>query len=102
IATRQNMARNAIEDWRSRAGLPPGGLGSPSRSIPAPVASTAPAAGDGDYRVGMLVQHADYGVGKITDVSGYGALRRLKIRFPTAGEKTFVADKVRLTTIAKS
>ncbi|MGL4420807.1 MAG: ATP-dependent helicase, partial [Gemmataceae bacterium] len=45
IATRQNMARNAIEDWRSRAGLPPGGLGSPSRSIPAPVASTAPAAG---------------------------------------------------------
>jgi DNA helicase-2/ATP-dependent DNA helicase PcrA len=41
-------------------------------------------------------------VGRVTDVSGFGALRRVKIRFNTAGEKTFVADKVKLEVVRRN
>ena len=57
---------------------------------------------DGDgYERGQLVQHEQYGVGTVTDVSGYGALRKIRIRFATAGEKTFIADKVKLKVVKK-
>jgi len=57
---------------------------------------------DGDgYQKGQLVQHEQYGIGTVTDVSGYGALRKLRIRFATAGEKTFIADKVKLKVVTK-
>jgi DNA helicase-2/ATP-dependent DNA helicase PcrA len=51
------------------------------------------------FAEGMLVQHDRYGVGRITAVSGHGALRKLKIRFSTSGERTFVADKARLVIV---
>jgi DNA helicase-2/ATP-dependent DNA helicase PcrA len=51
------------------------------------------------YAVGVIVEHGTYGRGQILDISGHGALRRLKIRFAKHGEKTFVADKVKLTVI---
>jgi DNA helicase II / ATP-dependent DNA helicase PcrA len=51
------------------------------------------------YSTGMLVKHDNYGLGRVTEVSGYGALRKVKIRFSTHGEKTFVADKARLTVV---
>src|SRR5437660_12064912 len=44
------------------------------------------------YAVGMIVEHGMYGRGKITDLSGVGPMRRLKIRFGRHGEKTFVVD----------
>ena len=56
---------------------------------------------DTDYAVGQIVQHDMYGIGQITDVGGYGALRKIKIRFPTSGEKTFMADKVKLKVVPK-
>ena len=34
-------------------------------------------------------------------MSGYGALRKIKIRFAVGGEKTFIADKVRLKVVTK-
>jgi DNA helicase II / ATP-dependent DNA helicase PcrA len=37
----------------------------------------------------------------VTDVSGYGALRKLKIRFAVGGERTFIADKVKLKAVTK-
>ena len=49
--------------------------------------------------VGVVVEHASYGRGIITDLSGFGTLRRTKIRFARHGEKTFVVDKVKLTVI---
>jgi len=55
----------------------------------------------GDFAAGQVVQHESYGLGQILDVSGYGALRRVKIRFITFGEKTFVADKVKLKVVPK-
>ena len=52
------------------------------------------------YAVGVLVQHDVYGTGRITDVSGQGALRKLKIRF-SAGERTFLAAKAKLAIVQK-
>jgi DNA helicase II / ATP-dependent DNA helicase PcrA len=57
--------------------------------------SDAPRAG---YDVGVLVMHDSYGVGKITDISGQGALRKLKVRF-NGGERTFIADKAKLSIV---
>jgi DNA helicase-2/ATP-dependent DNA helicase PcrA len=51
--------------------------------------------------IGVLVQHEEYGLGTVTDLSGYGALKRVKIRFATQGEKTFVADKVKLRVVGR-
>ena len=51
-----------------------------------------------EYGVGVLVHHDVYGVGRITDVSGQGALRKLKIRFST-GERKFLAAKAKLAVV---
>ncbi|MBM4071268.1 MAG: ATP-dependent DNA helicase [Planctomycetes bacterium] len=53
-------------------------------------------AGTATYAAGMVVRHEQYGMGKITHVSGYGAMRKLKIRFATAGERSFMAGKAKL------
>jgi DNA helicase II / ATP-dependent DNA helicase PcrA len=50
---------------------------------------------------GQIVQHDSYGIGQITDVNGFGALRKIKIRFAIHGEKTFIADKVKLKVVPK-
>lgn len=48
------------------------------------------------YTVGMRVRHGTYGDGKVVEVSGQGVLRKVKIRFRTAGERAFIVDKVKL------
>ena len=55
----------------------------------------------GEYIVGQVVRHDTYGFGEVTDFSGYGALKKVRILFVSAGEKTFIADKVKLTVIPK-
>ena len=72
----------------------------------APVRSVVPAVTSGDVPVadlapGQVVQHDEYGIGQVTDLSGTGALRRVKIRFASAGERTFVADKVKLKVVRR-
>lgn len=81
---------SAMNEWRSgsraaKAGWEDAGIG--------------PSAACG-LATGVRVRHDSYGLGMITDVSGYGALRKVKIRFPAYGEKTFIADKVKLTIVA--
>ena len=51
---------------------------------------------NGTFRVGCLVEHAEYGLGRIVEISGLGALRRMRIRF-RQGEKIFAGDHVKLT-----
>jgi DNA helicase-2/ATP-dependent DNA helicase PcrA len=51
-------------------------------------------------RVGTLVRHSAYGVGKVLEISGYGAMRRIKITF-SEGVKTFVLDKAALEIVKK-
>jgi DNA helicase II / ATP-dependent DNA helicase PcrA len=96
----------AIDEWRSggaaaeegwaEAGVKPRPRGEPARS-----AESGTDAGP-RYAEGMLVRHDSYGVGRITQVSGYGALRKLKIRFSAHGEKTFIADKVKLEIVRRN
>jgi DNA helicase-2/ATP-dependent DNA helicase PcrA len=82
----------ARQGW-DEAGVPP---------IPLPVPPRW-AAGDGPgLTEGMLVRHASYGVGRVTEVSGYGAMRKVKIRFQTAGERSFIADKVQLEVVRQA
>jgi DNA helicase-2/ATP-dependent DNA helicase PcrA len=66
---------------------------------PLPKATTSTPSSGTDYAPGMIVKHELYGNGKITDVSGFGALRKIKVRFGGHGEKTFIADKVKLTVM---
>ena len=52
-----------------------------------------------DYQIGQIVQHEQYGLGQVAELNGFGALRRIKIRFPQHGMKTFIADKVKLRVV---
>lgn len=70
----------------------------PERKPPAPVAPLAPKTGQ--LAEGMMVKHPTYGQGRIVEISGNGALKRVRIRFLTAGERAFIADKVQLEIIS--
>ncbi len=53
---------------------------------------------NGGYEVGMRVAHDTYGVGRITEISGHGSLRKVKVRF-ASGERTFIAEKAKLAIV---
>jgi DNA helicase-2/ATP-dependent DNA helicase PcrA len=64
---------------------------------------TTPSTNDPNgYAEGTLVRHAQYGIGRILEVSGYGSMRKVKIRFKAAGDRSFIADKVTLEIVRKS
>lgn len=95
-AAHRNVARQAFEQYRTR---PAGAYATGLPNRPQSVKPIAPAVSNGTnvgYEVGQVVQHEQYGIGQISDVSGFGALKKIKVKFPAAGEKTFVADKVKL------
>ncbi len=87
----------AVEQWRSggkaaEAGWADAGI--------TPRTESGGGAGD-DYREGMLVQHGTYGLGRITDVHGYGPKKTVKIRFQVGGARSFRANMAKLTIIRK-
>src|SRR5262249_28363234 len=91
---------HAINEWRSggaaaEQGWEDAGVRPPS----SPRASTSPPPPGPGYSEGMLVRHDSYGVGRVTGLSGYGAMRRVKGGFSAYGEKTFVMDKVKLAIV---
>jgi DNA helicase-2/ATP-dependent DNA helicase PcrA len=51
------------------------------------------------FAEGMIVSHADYGPGKVMEVSGQGSTRRVKVRFGRAGVKTFAGVKIGLEVV---
>lgn len=53
-----------------------------------------------DYAEGALVTHEKYGKGRVVEVSGYGAMRKVKVRF-SGGERTFFAEKAKLEVVGK-
>jgi DNA helicase-2/ATP-dependent DNA helicase PcrA len=90
----------AIDEWRSGSKAAEKGweeAGIPLRSPKAEVSAD----GSKEYAEGMLVKHDSYGTGKVTEVSGYGALRKIKVRFASAGERTFLAAKAKLAIVAQ-
>jgi DNA helicase-2/ATP-dependent DNA helicase PcrA len=95
----------AVDMWRLGGGsaAQQGWTDAGLRLKPDPLGPPVPdGAGTRAFVVGMLVRHPNYGKGRIVDVSGQGALRRVKVRFASAGEQTFIADKVTLEIIGKS
>lgn len=50
----------------------------------------------GNFYVGAIVEHEEYGHGRVVEISGLGALRRMRVRF-RSGEKVFAGDNVRLS-----
>ena len=84
--------RAADEEWEE---IPLDAPRKPTRSAP----RTAPVESDADYAEGMMVRHESYGVGRITAVFGYGAMRKLRIRFGAGGERTFIAAKAKLVIV---
>jgi DNA helicase-2/ATP-dependent DNA helicase PcrA len=94
---------SAIEFWRGGGeSAGPGWTEAGVRPKPAPIPPRRPEGGNGTaYAEGMLVRHPNYGTGRIIEVSGYGALRKVKIRFSAAGERSFIADKVTLEVVRK-
>ncbi len=94
-------ATRAADEWRTGGAAAREGwaeAGVTPRGLPPPIPPRTPEGKDG-FAAGMLVRHEQYGVGRVTDVSGYGALRKIKIRFGGHGEKTFIADKVKLEVV---
>ena len=100
LAARKNLPRAALDEWRGKVNATAAstGYGTQPRTLP-PLKSGGNVGGD--YEAGQVVQHAEYGIGQVSDVSGFGALRKLKVRFATGGEKTFVADMVKLTVVQR-
>jgi DNA helicase-2/ATP-dependent DNA helicase PcrA len=99
-----NAGRAAAEQWRgggeaARQGWTDAGV----QPIPLPVPPRPPAGeGAAGFAAGMLVRHEKYGSGRVVEVSGHGALRRVKVRFFTAGERSFAGPKIALEVIRKS
>jgi DNA helicase-2/ATP-dependent DNA helicase PcrA len=90
----------AIHDWRSgskdaETGWHDAGV------LPRSAATASATAGNATYAEGMLVRHESYGTGRITEVSGYGALRKIRIRF-ASGERSFIATMAKLEVIRKT
>ncbi len=92
--------REPVLDWSG---------GGSSDAVPTPRNSPTPnpthqvstATDPEGYEKGQIVQHPQYGIGTVTDLSGHGALRKIKIRFGAGGEKTFIASKVQLKVVKK-
>jgi DNA helicase-2/ATP-dependent DNA helicase PcrA len=63
--------------------------------------TSIPDAPDTGLAVGVMVQHEAYGIGTVRDLSGFGALRRVKVWFPLDGEKVFIADKAKLKVVRR-
>jgi DNA helicase-2/ATP-dependent DNA helicase PcrA len=101
LSAAKHYGRAAIEEWRTKVGGAAAASGYSTRPVKTLPPLKPTAAPDGDYAAGQVVQHEEYGIGQILDVSGFGALRKLKVRFAGAGEKTFIADKVKLKVVQR-
>jgi DNA helicase-2/ATP-dependent DNA helicase PcrA len=89
----------AMDSWRS--GGPAAAKGWEDAGITPRTTAGGSSAGGQAFTEGMLVRHETYGMGRVTEVSGYGALRKLKVRFTTQGERTFIADKAKLEIVRR-
>jgi DNA helicase-2/ATP-dependent DNA helicase PcrA len=93
----------AMDVWRSHAAPASRGWydAGTFADKPKAAATTAEAPPVTGLAEGMLVQHNVYGVGKITGVSGHGAMKKVKIRFAKGGERTFIAEKAKLSVVQR-
>jgi DNA helicase-2/ATP-dependent DNA helicase PcrA len=83
-----------------RGPLPPLMRGSqlPPR-VAKPKAEPVPGANYKGMQTGSTVRHGTYGLGKVIELSGFGAQAKVKIRFGGHGDKTFVLEKAPLELV---
>jgi DNA helicase II / ATP-dependent DNA helicase PcrA len=96
------VAGQAIPTWRSGPASADSGwrdAGIPLRSRSTDDIESRTSDTCQDFVEGMLVKHDAYGTGRVVGVGGYGALRTVKIRFSTAGERSFRVEKAKLTIV---
>ncbi len=55
-----------------------------------------------DFRVGDLVRHSQFGVGKITGLSGEGSLRKATVNFANFGKKLLLLQYAKLELVKQS
>ncbi len=90
----------AINEWRAGGPAAVSGWKDAGITPKTPPVSSEPSKA-GDYVEGMLVRHETYGMGRVTEIGGHGALRKMKVRF-SSGERTFLMDKAKLEIVRKS
>ncbi|MCC6419519.1 MAG: hypothetical protein IT429_14900 [Gemmataceae bacterium] len=56
--------------------------------------TTARPAVESDFVVGGSLNHPTYGTGQVTDIRGNGVMKRMDVRFPSYGTKTFAVERV--------
>jgi DNA helicase-2/ATP-dependent DNA helicase PcrA len=89
------MRAQGIDAWRS------GGTAAQAGWAEAGIAPKASADAGDELAEGVLVRHDTYGLGRVTQVSGYGTMKTVKIRFRVGGERSFRVDKAKLTVVKK-
>lgn len=94
----------AIEAWRSGSraaeqGWSDAGVAPRHKKQSAPAQDKAALPSAPGFVEGMVVHHDKYGTGRVTLVSGYGDQRKIKVRFRSAGERTFLAEKAKLAIV---
>ena len=106
-----SVANSALDHWRGGGGSGAADSGwedtgiaprKPGSHHPTPISPTPPKPDSRGFAVGVMVEHETYGRGIITELSGFGALRKIRIRFAASGEKIFIVDKVKLTIVPKA
>jgi DNA helicase-2/ATP-dependent DNA helicase PcrA len=97
--TSANGAPPAMQMWRGGGPLPARQGWIDAGITPRMLAEPSAPANGQLFEEGMVVKHETYGAGRVTEVSGYGVLRKVKVRFSTAGERTFLADKAKLEIV---
>jgi DNA helicase II / ATP-dependent DNA helicase PcrA len=103
LSSSSGQYAGAVDSWRgstakaSEGWYETGFAKTSTKKREGPTNASAPSG----YEVGILVHHEEYGVGKITNVSGQGALRKLTIQF-NSSERKFLAAKAKLAIVQKS
>jgi DNA helicase-2/ATP-dependent DNA helicase PcrA len=107
-ASGRNHARSAADEYRAKLGpaasdwadtgaqpyLPPH---KPKTEIKQNI---VPGSAD-EFALDAVVQHADYGFGKVVEATGFGALRKVKVQFAGHGTKVFAGATIPLKVVKR-
>jgi DNA helicase-2/ATP-dependent DNA helicase PcrA len=100
LSARGAGQQKAVEYWRTTSSAGGKGwydAGFSTKTVKEKDQEETVAAG---YSEGMLVDHDNYGRGRVTEVSGHGILRKIRIRFG-GGERSFIAAKAKLRIVKR-
>jgi DNA helicase-2/ATP-dependent DNA helicase PcrA len=107
-ASGRNRARSAADEYRAKIGPAASDWADTGAQpyLPPPKPKTeikqniAPGSAD-EFALDAVVQHAEYGFGKVVEATGYGALRKVKVQFAGHGTKVFAGATIPLKVIKR-